>query len=125
LAVCDELTLLLGATKLGLPVSTTHSIVGAIVGFGAVAIGVDAVNWGKVWQIVVSWVTSPLISGVLAFAIFQLTRRLILDRDDPIDKAYKTLSLGASAVLVRHEGKPIGVITKSDVISYLSRVNQE
>jgi cystathionine beta-synthase len=49
----------------------------------------------------------------------------VLDRDDPIDKAYKTLSLGASAVLVREHGKPFGVITKSDVIAYLSHVNQE
>ncbi len=47
-------TLLLGATRLGLPVSTTHSIVGAIVGFGAVGIGMDAVEWGKVAEIVVS-----------------------------------------------------------------------
>jgi len=83
-ALASAATLLLGATRLGLPVSTTHSIVGAIVGFGAVAIGIDAVNWGKVWQIVLSWVTSPLISGALAFVIFQITRRLILDREDPL-----------------------------------------
>lgn len=83
-ALASAATLLLGATRLGLPVSTTHAIVGAIVGFGAVAIGSDAVNWAKVWQIVASWVTSPLISGVLAFGIFQITRRLILDRDDPL-----------------------------------------
>ena len=78
-------TLLLVATRLGLPVSTTHSIVGAIVGFGAVGLGVDAVDWGKVAQIVASWVTSPLIGGVLAFLIFHLVRRLILDRDDPVE----------------------------------------
>jgi PiT family inorganic phosphate transporter len=76
-------TLLFGATRFGLPVSTTHSIVGAIVGFGAVTMGVGAVEWGKVGQIAVSWVTSPLIGGVLAFLIFNLTRWLILDRDDP------------------------------------------
>ncbi|MEE8475465.1 MAG: inorganic phosphate transporter [Myxococcota bacterium] len=79
-------TLLLVATRFGLPVSTTHSIVGAIVGFGAVGLGVDAVNWGKVAQIVVSWVTSPIIGGVLAFLIFQLIRRLILDRDQPVEE---------------------------------------
>jgi PiT family inorganic phosphate transporter len=56
-------TLLLGATRIGLPVSTTHSIVGAIVGFGSVSLGADAVNWGKVTQIVASWVTSPVMGG--------------------------------------------------------------
>ncbi|MEE2674666.1 MAG: inorganic phosphate transporter [Myxococcota bacterium] len=82
-------TLLLGATRYGLPVSTTHSIVGAIVGFGAVAIGPAAVNWGKVGQIVASWLTSPLLSGVLAFLIFNFTRTVVLDRDRPIQQLRK------------------------------------
>jgi PiT family inorganic phosphate transporter len=60
-------TLLVVATRFGLPISTTHSIVGAIVGFGAIAVGVDAVKWGKIAQIVLSWVTSPLLAGVIAF----------------------------------------------------------
>ncbi len=80
-------TLLLGATWLGLPVSTTHSIVGAIVGFGAVGLGVGAVAWGKVGQIVLSWMTSPLIGGVLAFLIFHLIRWLILDSEHPMRQA--------------------------------------
>ena len=83
-ALTSAATLLLGATRLGLPVSTTHAIVGAIVGFGAVAIGPEAVNWGKVGQIVASWLTSPLLSGVLAFLIFQLTRSVVLDKENPI-----------------------------------------
>jgi PiT family inorganic phosphate transporter len=80
-------TLLLTATRYGLPISTTHSIVGAIVGFGAVGLGLDAVVWSKVAQIVASWVTSPLLGGVLAFLIFNLTRFLILDRQDPMREA--------------------------------------
>ena len=83
-ALASAATLLLGATRLGLPVSTTHSIVGAIVGFGAVAIGPSAVNWAKVGQIVASWVTSPLLSGVLAFATFQFIRVVVLDKDRPV-----------------------------------------
>jgi len=86
-SLASAATLLLGATRIGLPVSTTHAIVGAIVGFGAVAIGPDAVKWGKVGQIVASWVTSPLLSGILAFLLFQFTRSVILDRDDPIAQA--------------------------------------
>jgi inorganic phosphate transporter, PiT family len=82
-------TLLLVATRFGLPISTTHSIVGAIVGFGAVSIGPEAVKWGKVAEIVASWLTSPLLSGTLAFVIFQITRSLILNREDPLDRVRK------------------------------------
>ena len=82
-------TLLIGATRFGLPVSTTHSIVGAIVGFGTVAIGFDAVNWGKIMQIVLSWLTSPLLAGVIAFFIFQITRSRVLDTKDPVAQIRK------------------------------------
>jgi len=75
------------ASKMGWPVSTTHSIIGAIVGFAAVGIGMEAVQWGKVGQIVLSWVVSPLISGVIAFFIFRTVQVLILDRTDPIERA--------------------------------------
>jgi len=88
-ALASAGTLLLVATRYGLPVSTTHSIVGAIVGFGAAGLGVDAVAWGKVGQIVASWVTSPLIGGVMAFLIFGLIRNRVLDRDKPIEELTK------------------------------------
>jgi PiT family inorganic phosphate transporter len=80
-------TLLLLATRMGLPISTTHSIVGSIIGFAAVGIGVEAVAWGKVAQIAASWGTSPLIGGVLAFLIFNLVRGSILDQPDPQARA--------------------------------------
>ena len=70
---------LMVATRLGWPVSTTHSIVGAIVGFAIVAISLDAVNWGKVGSIVMSWVVSPLMAGSIAFALFVSVQKLILD----------------------------------------------
>jgi PiT family inorganic phosphate transporter len=89
-ALAAAATLLLGATTLGLPVSTTHSIVGAIVGFGAVSLGADAVNWGKVAQIVASWLTSPVMGGALAFGIFHLVQRTVLNRDDPMAAAKQT-----------------------------------
>ena len=88
-ALASAGTLLIGATRFGLPVSTTHSIVGAIVGFGAVGLGADAVAWAKVGQIVLSWVTSPLIGGVFAFLIFNLIRGQVLDRDRPIEQLTK------------------------------------
>ncbi|HLT92043.1 MAG TPA: inorganic phosphate transporter [Woeseiaceae bacterium] len=78
---------LLIASHKGWPVSTTHSIVGAIVGFAAVGIGVDAVQWGKVGTIVTSWIVSPLVAGTLAYLIFVSVQRLILGHPDPLARA--------------------------------------
>ncbi|MDH3645249.1 MAG: inorganic phosphate transporter [Gammaproteobacteria bacterium] len=75
------------ASRNGWPVSTTHSIVGAIVGFAAVGIGIDAVQWNKVVEIVMSWVGSPLLAGVIAYLIFTSVQRLILRHDDPLAQA--------------------------------------
>jgi PiT family inorganic phosphate transporter len=80
-------TWLLIASKNGWPVSTTHSIVGAIVGFAAVGIGVEAVKWGKVGTIVMSWVVSPLTAGFIAYLIYRSVQKLILSQDDPLAKA--------------------------------------
>jgi PiT family inorganic phosphate transporter len=80
-------TWLLVASKNGWPVSTTHSIVGAIVGFAVVGVGFDAVKWSKVGTIVLSWVISPLTAGIIAFFIFTSIRSLILVRSDPLERA--------------------------------------
>ncbi len=76
-------TWLLIASRRGWPVSTTHSIVGAIIGFGLVALGPDAINWSKTAQIVASWVVSPVIGGTIAFLLMISVRRLVLETDDP------------------------------------------
>ena len=78
---------LLVASKFGWPVSTTHSIVGAIVGFAAVGIGVDAVHWNKVGTIVMSWVISPALAGAASYWLFRSVQKLILNRDDPFESA--------------------------------------
>jgi len=80
---------LLIASMKGWPVSTTHSIVGALVGFAAVGISVDAVNWSKVSAIVASWVVSPLLAATISYALFQSVQRLILDTSDPFKNAKK------------------------------------
>ena len=80
-------TWLLIASRNGWPVSTTHSIVGAIVGFAAVGIGIDAVQWGQVGTIVMSWVVSPLTAGLIAFLIYLSVQRLILTHEDPLARA--------------------------------------
>ncbi len=78
---------LMVASRFGWPVSTTHSIVGAIVGFAAVGIGMDVVQWSKVGSIVMSWVVSPLLAGSIAFVLFISVQKLILGTDDPMRNA--------------------------------------
>ena len=73
----------------GWPVSTTHSIVGALVGFAVAGIGFDAVNWGKIGQIVTSWVISPVLGGLVAFALMISIRRLILNTEKPFESAVR------------------------------------
>ncbi|MFT5225381.1 MAG: PiT family inorganic phosphate transporter [Polaribacter sp.] len=80
---------LIVASRAGWPVSTTHTIVGAIVGFAVVGLGVDAVSWGKVGKIVMSWVVSPVLAGALAFFLLRSVQKLILNTDDPIANAKK------------------------------------
>jgi PiT family inorganic phosphate transporter len=72
------------ATHLGLPVSTTHSIVGAVVGIGVASFGIRGVEWGSLLQIVGSWVVSPLLGGGLAFLSFFAIRRYILNQNDVV-----------------------------------------
>ncbi len=78
---------LMVASYRGWPVSTTHSIVGAIVGFAVAGIGMDAVNWGKIGQIVASWLVSPLLGGVIALVLMLSIRKLILNAENPFAKA--------------------------------------
>lgn len=80
---------LLVASWQGWPVSTTHSIIGAIIGFAVVGISVDSVMWGQVISIVASWVVSPVFSGTIAFGIFLSVQYLVLDTDDPFRNAKK------------------------------------
>ena len=77
------------ASVKGWPVSTTHSIVGALVGFGIAGIGFDAVNWGKIGQIGASWVISPALGGLCAFALMVSIQRLILNTEKPFQSAVR------------------------------------
>ena len=84
---------LLIASYMGWPVSTTHSIVGAIIGFSAIGVSVDTVNWGAVLGIVGSWIVTPLIAGVFSFIIFNSAQKLIFDTDNPLQQAKKWVPL--------------------------------
>ncbi len=93
---------LAAASYLGWPVSTTHSIIGAIIGFAAVGVGVDAVAWEKVAGIVGSWVVTPAIAGFIAYLIFQSAQKLIFDTDHPLDNAkrYVPFYMGLAAFIM-------------------------
>jgi PiT family inorganic phosphate transporter len=86
-------TWLMIASIYGWPVSTTHSIVGAIVGFASVGISVDAVKWGAVGEIVSSWVVSPVLAGTMAFIISLSIRRFIFGAPDAFVAAKRYLPI--------------------------------
>ena len=88
------------ATILGMPVSTTHSIVGAVVGFGMVSVGVGAISWGKVITIVLSWVVSPVAGAIIAGGIYYLIRERILRSDSPEKQAMRWSPFLIGSVLV-------------------------
>jgi PiT family inorganic phosphate transporter len=80
---------LMVASSRGWPVSTTHTIVGSIVGFAMAGIGMEAVNWGKIGGIVASWLVSPLVGGVIALLLMISIRKLILNTEHPFLQAKK------------------------------------
>ena len=117
---------LLVASRAGWPVSTTHTIVGAIVGFAAVGIGFEAVEWGKVGTIVLSWVISPALSGIIAYWLFVSVQRLILDTREPLVYAKRYVPIyiflvGFIIALVtmfkglKHVGLDLDMVTKYGV----------
>lgn len=77
------------ASAKGWPVSTTHSIVGALVGFAIVGISPEAVKWGKVGGVVMSWIISPVVGGTISFLLVMSTRKLIFNTDEPLKNAKK------------------------------------
>ncbi|MBR0573634.1 MULTISPECIES: inorganic phosphate transporter [Pasteurellaceae] len=82
-------TWLLIASRMGWPVSTTHSIIGAIIGFGCVTAGTESVEWSKILGIVGSWFVTPFVAGVFAYLVFSSTQRLIFDTSKPVENAKK------------------------------------
>ena len=90
-AMMAAATWLTVAPRLGLPVSTTHSIIGGIIGIGLILEVKyemdDLINWGVVLKVVISWVVSPLMGGLLAFFSYYIIKRLIMDAENPEEKA--------------------------------------
>ena len=74
------------ATYFKLPVSTTHSIIGGVLGFGLVSVGVAGIHWNVVLLVVLSWIISPVFGGIIAFSIFSIIRKFILSSETPIER---------------------------------------
>jgi len=77
------------ATWQSLPVSTTHSIVGAMIGFGVMAGGFSAINWGSMTAVVMSWIISPVFSLIISYLMFKIIVRLILSKEDSFARAIR------------------------------------
>jgi solute carrier family 20 (sodium-dependent phosphate transporter) len=76
-----------------MPVSTTHTIVGSIMGFSIAAKGFDSINWSVVTQILISWIASPLVSGIVAFCLFGSLRHFVMHTENPFERAYYTFPI--------------------------------
>ncbi len=77
------------STTYGMPISTTHSIVGAVIGFGIISRGLYSISWGKVVEIVLSWVTSPVLGGLIGYFIYKFISRMILNASDTLNALRK------------------------------------
>jgi PiT family inorganic phosphate transporter len=85
-----------------MPISTTHSIIGALMGFGIIAGGMSAVNWGKVSSVAASWVLSPIAGCILAFIVFKIIVRTIFAKERPVKsaKVVGPIIIGITALLI-------------------------
>jgi len=108
-----------------MPISTTHSIIGALIGFGIIAGGFSSINWGKVGQVAASWIISPILGCIIAFFVFKVIVKLIFAKEEPVKSAKivgpliigVTAFLIASSLLLKTElSKIVGVSELSHVI---------
>ncbi len=77
------------ATYFKLPVSTTHSIIGGVLGFGLVSVGIAGIQWKVVLFVVLSWIISPVFGCIIAFSIFTIIKKFILSSENPIEMTKK------------------------------------
>lgn len=88
------------ATYLGKPVSTTHSIIGGVVGFGLMAAGTEAIQWTKLGRIASSWIVSPIAGAAIAFLLYSAIRRYVLRHHEPVLQARRFMPVGMAMILV-------------------------
>lgn len=86
-ALLAAATWLIIASWAGWPVSTTHSIIGGIIGFAVVTVGVQAILWDRVQWMAIGWLVTPLVAGIIAYIIFSSVQRCIFDTEQPFANA--------------------------------------
>jgi PiT family inorganic phosphate transporter len=87
------------STYFSLPISTSHAIVGAVIGFGIIAVGTSAVSWGKIIEIGGSWILSPVAGGAVAFLVFYIIKKVIFNAKNPIESTKKTYPIFTFALI--------------------------
>jgi sodium-dependent phosphate transporter len=98
-AICASSIYLTMATKLGMPVSTTHSIMGGVIGMGIAAVGADGISWwggtlnSGVVQVFLAWFFAPVLSGCFGAIIFLITKYGVMLRKNPVMKAFITVPI--------------------------------
>nr|XP_004669828.1 sodium-dependent phosphate transporter 1 [Jaculus jaculus] len=101
------------ASFLKLPISGTHCIVGATIGFSLVAEGQEGVRWSELIRIVMSWFVSPLLSGIMSGILFFLVRAFILRKADPVPNGLRALpvfyacTIGINLFSIMYTGAPL------------------
>ncbi|KAJ8021150.1 Sodium-dependent phosphate transporter 1-A [Holothuria leucospilota] len=87
------------ATAFKLPVAATHSAVGAVVGFHYMATGIDGIKWVSLLFIGMSWVTSPLLSGIVALVLYVIVLMTIVEKENPLESGARTLPIWFGSVI--------------------------
>ena len=86
-SLCAAGVWLIVATRMGWPVSATHTIIGAVIGFATISVGADAIHWGELGSVIGSWFVTPILAGVIAYLIFINSQKLIFNRTNPLLQA--------------------------------------
>ncbi|OAA63157.1 Phosphate transporter [Cordyceps fumosorosea ARSEF 2679] len=116
---------LTAATRHGMPVSTTHSVIGGMIGAATASVGIGKVNWGLqgASQVFLAWVVAPGIAGVLGALVFFVTKRLVLGSRDSVRRAFwciplfSFLTFGSVAMLVAWKGlRNVNISTTTTII---------
>nr|XP_056716268.1 sodium-dependent phosphate transporter 1 [Euleptes europaea] len=101
------------ASFLKLPISGTHCIVGATIGFSLVAKGQEGVKWSELLKVVLSWFISPLLSGIMSAVLFFVVRMFILSKADPVPNGLRALpifyacTIGINLFSIMYSGAPL------------------
>ena len=118
---------LLLASYKGWPVSTTHTIIGAVIGFGLISVGVHNIMWNNIFDIMVSWIVTPFISGILSYTLFRFVQKSIFEHEKPAKQAKKTVpyyvffAAGVIFFVIFFQGlAPLGVVIKKQTAYILT-----